>query len=107
MKEGAPSMSVNYRLSPHAEIDLWDAYDWYESKKSGLGEAFFSALRNAKMAISANPATYKVIFKKRVRVYAVHNFPYQILYILEKDNVNVISIFNTYRSPSVWKNRVS
>jgi toxin ParE1/3/4 len=98
-------MSYNYNLSREAEDDMLEAYVWYERQKPGLGEEFLESLDKASQAILQNPATYRTRYKKKVRAFLVERFPYLILYVLQKNDVNVISVFHTSRDPKVWKKR--
>lgn len=98
-------MSYSYHLSREAEEDILEGYIWYERKKSGLGEEFLESLDNARYSILQNPAAYRARYKKKVRAFLLQRFPYLILYVLEKDAVKIISVFNTSRDPKVWKKR--
>lgn len=98
-------MPYNYNLSQEAEDDILEAYVWYEEQRAGLGEEFLDALDIACQTLLLNPATYRVRYKKKVRAFLVDRFPYLILYVLEKKEVNVISVFNTSRDPLIWKKR--
>ncbi len=99
-------MPYNYNLSQEAEDDMLEAYVWYEQQKSGLGEEFLESLDKARQAILHNPETYRIRYKKKVRAFLVDRFPYLILYVLEKKDANVISVFNTSRDPKTWKKRI-
>jgi len=98
-------MRYSYNLSQEAEDDMLEAYIWYEQQRSGLGEEFLESLDQARQSILQNPATYPVRYKKKVRAFLVDRFPYLIVYVLQKNDVNVISVFNTSRDPKVWKKR--
>lgn len=99
-------MPFNYNLSQEAEDDMLEAYIWYEQQNPGLGEEFLESLDKASLAIVQNPDTYRIRYKKKVRAFVVERFPYLILYTLEKNEVNVIAVFNTSRSPKSWKERI-
>ena len=99
-------MPYNYNLSQEAEDDMLDAYAWYEKQKSGLGEEFLESLDKARQEIVHNPITYRFRYKKKVRAFLVDRFPYIILYVLTKKDLNVISVFNTSRDPKIWKKRI-
>lgn len=100
-------MPYKYNLSQEAEDDMLEAYVWYEQQRSGLGEDFLESLDKARQAILQNPATYSIRYKKKVRAFLVDRFPYLILYVLEKKDVNIISLFNTSRDPKTWKKRIN
>ena len=99
-------MPDKYNLSQEAEDDIFDAYQWYEQQQSGLGEEFIDSLDQAKISILRNPSSYRLWYKKKVRGFLTDRFPFVILYILEKDSINVISVFNTNRNPFEWKKRL-
>ena len=99
-------MPVNYQLSDEAELDVAEGYEWYESQREGLGEEFLEALDQAELAISNNPKTYRIRYKKKVRAFIVNRFPYIVLYVVNGNNVDVISVFNTNKHPREWKRRV-
>ncbi len=99
-------MLVNYVLSHEAENDILEGYFWYEQQNVGLGEEFLESLDKAHVVISKNPESYQIRYQKRVRAFPVTRFPYLILYILSKNDVYVISVFNTNRNPKEWKKRV-
>lgn len=99
-------MAYNYQLSEEAESDVYDGYEWYESKQKKLGEEFLENLDEAKKAITNNPKTYPVRYKKKVRVFVVNRFPYLILYVVNGKDIDVISVFNTNQHPKRWKERV-
>ncbi|MBS9522755.1 type II toxin-antitoxin system RelE/ParE family toxin [Litoribacter ruber] len=99
-------MIYNYQLSEEAEMDVMEAYSWYEKQKQGLGEEFLEALDHAKKVISSNPLTYKVYYKNKVRAFVLSRFPFLVLYLVDDIDINVISVFNTNQHPKKWKKRL-
>ncbi|GAA5031360.1 hypothetical protein GCM10011506_20960 [Marivirga lumbricoides] len=99
-------MTYNYQLSEEAESDIYESYVWYEKQKTGLGEEFLRVLDAAEKAILNNPKTYRVRYKKKVRAFVLDRFPYLILYIVNGNDIDVISVFNTNQHPKRWKKRV-
>ena len=98
-------MPYKYNLSQEAEHDMFEAYVWYEEQRAGLGEEFLESLDKARQSIIQNPATYLTRYKKKVKAYLIDRFPYLILYVLKKKDINVISVFNTNQDPKIWKKR--
>jgi hypothetical protein len=49
---------MNYRFHPHAEAELYEAQDWYEERRDGLGLEFLTAVSRAIDRITANPSAY-------------------------------------------------
>ena len=99
-------MIYNYRLSEEAERDVYESYLWYERQKKGLGEQLLETLDAAERAIINHPKTYRIRYKGKVRGFLVDIFPYMILYIVNGNNIDVISVFNTHKNPKDWKKRV-
>ncbi len=99
-------MPYSYNLSDEAEDDMFEAYCWYEKQRAGLGEEFLEALEIARETLLKNPATYRIRYKHKVRGFIVHRFPFIIHYIVEKQEVNVLSIFRTSRDPEILVKRI-
>ena len=99
-------MDYIYQLSEEAEEDVIEGYEWYEKRQLGLGDRFISALDLARQKIIANPKTYNIIYKGKVRSFLVSKFPYIVLYIVNGNSIDVIAIFNTNQHPRKWEQRV-
>ncbi|HSI74415.1 MAG TPA: hypothetical protein VK957_00910 [Lunatimonas sp.] len=99
-------MPYNYQLSDEAELDVFESFLRYEEQREGLGEEFLDSLDVAEKAISDNPTTYRIRYKKKVRAFVVDRFPYLVLYAVNRNNIDVIAVFNTNLHPRRWKRRV-
>jgi hypothetical protein len=51
-------MAGDLVLAPEAEVDVTDAYIWYEGRRIGLGEEFLSAVDAALESIRRRPEMY-------------------------------------------------
>jgi hypothetical protein len=40
-----PAMPVELAIAPEAELDIAEAYVWYEGRRAGLGEEFLTSVR--------------------------------------------------------------
>jgi plasmid stabilization system protein ParE len=99
---------MTYRLiiRPEAELDLEDAFLWYESQSNGLGSEFVRAIDTCISGIGRNPLTYKLIYQEARRAL-VRRFPYSLFYIVEEDTVFVIACFHSKRNPKNWQDRLT
>ena len=54
---------MTYRLiiRPQAELDIQDAFEWYEAQALGLGSEFIRAVDACLSAIERNPLAYQII----------------------------------------------
>jgi len=54
-------------LIADAEIELSDAFDWYNEKQSGLGNRFFNEVSSSLKRISDNPFKFAVKYENELR----------------------------------------
>lgn len=57
---------MNYQLiiSPEAELDIQDAFEWYEQRDPGLGSEFIRAVDSCLALIGRNPLAYSVVYRQ-------------------------------------------
>ncbi|MGA2714009.1 MAG: hypothetical protein ABSG41_12955 [Bryobacteraceae bacterium] len=48
-------MAVELVIAPEAELDITEAYSWYEGRRSGLGEEFLSSVDACLESIRRRP----------------------------------------------------
>lgn len=56
-------MFENVRIRPEAELDLQDAYSYFEQCKFGLGTQFMECVENALAKVSSNYEHYPDLWK--------------------------------------------
>ena len=100
-------MPFKYQLSEEAELDVLNAYDWYEEQQLGLGSYFLEALDKAEKAIIRNPTSFRFRHKNKVRGFVVDKFPFPILYVVSQNTIDVISVFHTSQRPNSWQSRLT
>lgn len=98
-------MSYRLLIKPEAELDLEDAYNWYEQQSRGLGSEFIRVVDASLANIQLNPLAYPLIYKQ-VRRKLVRRFPYAIFYLVNKDTIAIIAVFHAQRDPKQWQKRV-
>lgn len=86
-------------VEPEAQIEIYDAIDWYESKQTGLGEEFFNYLEGYFETLRNGNADFPIKRKPVFRELPLKRFPYVIIYAKEKDAIYVYSVFNTHQHP--------
>jgi toxin ParE1/3/4 len=92
-------------VRPLAEIDLKEAFDWYELQQPGLGLKFISFVDKKIKFVSSYPLRCPQKFKN-VRVAVVERFPFVIHYLLNDDKVIIISVYHTSRNVKKIKKRL-
>jgi toxin ParE1/3/4 len=91
-------------LDPEAQAEFDEGYDFYEGRRSGLGEAFADAVQVVLDRIRAMPRLHAPVFRD-VRRAVVRAYPFCVYYREEPTLVRVLSVFHTSRDPAIWKSR--
>ncbi|MFH1898699.1 MAG: type II toxin-antitoxin system RelE/ParE family toxin [Candidatus Desantisbacteria bacterium] len=91
-------------VTPEAENDLKEIFDWYESQRIGLGHDFLLQVDAGFCLIERNPNLFVEQYK-RARRYLVKRFPYIIFYRIEGENVVVLAVVFAGRDPEWIKKR--
>ena len=99
---------MNYRFHPQAEAELYEAQDWYEERRAGLGFEFLTAVSHAIDHIMANPSAYGRWPGSSLDVhrFVLSRFPYAIAYLVDDGVVELLAIAHTSRRPLYWANRL-
>ena len=87
-----------------AKSEIIDAYNWYESKQDELGERFINTLDDYFLRIKTNPENFPKILDNMQQV-TIKEFPYIIIFEIEKNDAIVFAVFNTNQNPEKWHNR--
>lgn len=94
----------NIYIRKEAELDINEAYHWYESRSHGLGESFIQYVEDGLSRIAFNPNLYRRIHKNIHRTL-LRKYPFGIYYIEEKDMVIVIAVMHIRMNPRNWQIR--
>jgi plasmid stabilization system protein ParE len=87
-----------------AEVEVLEAFLWYETIKQGLGEDFKRSVNSKIELIQQNPQAYSFIYKK-IRSAKIKTFPYNIIYRVFDSKIQIIAIFHHSRNPKEWRKR--
>lgn len=72
-------MKLRVRVTPEAEADIAEAFDWYEEAQQDLGTRFLEAVRDAATLVGDNPEMFAPVHAEFRRVL-LHVFPYSLFY---------------------------
>jgi plasmid stabilization system protein ParE len=97
-------MSYPLIFHPAVDDDLDEAWQFYESRQTGLGDQFEAAVEGVETRIAATPLMHQMIFKT-VRRSMVPKFPYGVFYRVVGSRVEVIAVYHLHRDPSGWQAR--
>ncbi|MCK0134186.1 type II toxin-antitoxin system RelE/ParE family toxin [Arenibacter sp. S6351L] len=95
-------MAYNLEIINDANLEIIEAYLYYEGKRIGLGEEFLEHLDNYFDRIVANPKCFPQK-RKPYREAFLKRFPFFVIYEIINNKVIVYSIFNTWQNPKKKK----
>jgi toxin ParE1/3/4 len=99
-------MAGDVIFAPEADLDISEAYGWYEQRRPGLGEEFLTSVEAALAGIRRFPAMWPKIFRGYRRCL-LRRFPYAAYYQVEESRVTVYAVFHTSRDPEKWRQRLA
>ena len=92
-------MTLPLRVRLRAELDVDEAYAWYEARVEGLGEAFLRSVDAGFARIRRHPEAYPIVQGSRVRRARLHRFPYSVFYTIREDFIDVLAVYHGRRRP--------
>jgi len=98
-------MRNSYEFLQAAQMELDDAFTWYETQQKNLGRQFIQEFDAAVKRLSTFPQAYPEI-EKGVRRCLVKRFPYGILYGINNDTIVIIAVAHLHREPNYWISRL-
>lgn len=96
---------LSIRLTDDALFDIEEIVLWYEDQRKGLSYDFELCLEAGINEIIRTPLAFQQRYK-RVKIIFINRFPYGIHYTLQKDEIVIIGVFHTSRSPKNWDKRI-
>ena len=94
-------MNLPVILSPAADREFEEAAAWYE-QEAGLGDKFVERVQEALDRIGQMPELHATIYQELRRI-RVQGYPYNIIYRILIDRIEVIAVFHNKRDPRIWK----
>ena len=90
---------MKYKLLIKAEAiqDMKEAFNWYETKRTGLGAEFLDEVNECCDRITQTPERYQSHSGQRVAI--MHRFPYKIVYEIEGKSIVVYAVYHDKRNP--------
>ena len=97
-------MTRSLAFTGRATTDITDAFEWYERKRSGLGDEFRAALARAFDLVELMPEAGPIVHRD-LRRLLLRQFPFAIYYRLEAERVEVRACLHQRRHPGTWRRR--
>lgn len=99
-------MNKEYSLfiSEAAELDIREAFLWYEDQKDNLGLTFEKHISKTIQNIQKNSIKIQIRYNQ-TRVAFLKKFPYGVHFNLIDNEIIIIAVFHTAQNPKKWKSR--
>lgn len=87
-----------------AELELFEAAEWYESKEKGLGKRFRDEVERVLDRIVEDP----MLWRERSGGYRRVNcpvFPYYLPFFIRGQKIIIAAVAHDHRKPGYWMSR--
>jgi plasmid stabilization system protein ParE len=92
-------MNCQVFFTPRAEIELLEAFEWYEKKEHGLGDSFCAEVDATVQQIQYNPHQFRPRFKN-LRLARLNRFrAYALYFELQQDRAVIYAVFHSSMNP--------
>jgi len=92
-------MAYSLEIGPLAAMEIWEAFDWYELQREGLGIEFLAELESFYASLIRNPNSYGY-YERPIRQGKIDRFPYVVVFEVFDAIVVVYSVFMTKQDPN-------
>jgi plasmid stabilization system protein ParE len=93
------------RFRPELADDLRTAVDWYDAKRTGLGDEFLGEYWSAIERITDQPLAYGVTHAG-LRACRLSRFPYVVHFRCNEEGILVVAVMFGGRDAPAWIDRV-
>jgi plasmid stabilization system protein ParE len=91
-------------LHPDAVEEAQAAWQWYLERSQSAADSFLAELDHGVESISEAPERWP-LFVHGTRRFLFRRFPFQIVYRVANDRIEVVAIAHGRRKPGYWKTR--
>ena len=92
-------------LLPPAQLELDEAFVWYESQVVGLGYGFLDEFDRAVRLVATFPALYQQV-SPGIRRCLLNRFPYGLLYDQDHGMIIIVAVAHLRQRPNYWLDRM-
>jgi toxin ParE1/3/4 len=92
-------MPHKIEIRPLAKVEIFEAYDWYDAQREGLGLEFLDELEAFYKSLDRNPFSYSY-YDEPVRQGRLKRFPYTVVFEVIDSIIVIYSVFMIRQDPS-------
>ena len=93
------------RFLKPAEAEVEEAVAYFDSQREDLGDRFEQDLLDTVTLIAERPLIGKPI-TKQVRKFRLRKFRYNVIYVVDDQEVIVVAVAHHRRRPRYWRSRL-
>ncbi|MGK5090810.1 type II toxin-antitoxin system RelE/ParE family toxin [Deltaproteobacteria bacterium TL4] len=97
-------MKYNLIILPESEMDIQEAFEWYEAHQQYLGRYFVEELDSVFQRIEECPLAFQKIYGELRRAFP-HRFPYAVYFLIDENNIIIKGILHQRKNPQEWQSR--
>ncbi len=94
------------RFLKPAELEVDEAIEYFDQQREGLGDRFEQDLVETVRFIAERPLTGKPL-TALVRKFRLRTFRYNLIYVIDADEVIVVAVAHHSRRPGYWHKRLA
>ena len=88
-----------------ARLEFREAIAWYRVRSVGAARHFNEEVVVAEKLLAQHPRIGKRV-EAEARSLCVNDFPYTLVYLVEKDEILIVAMAHQSRRPGYWKDRL-
>ena len=92
------------QFTKEALFDIEEITLWYEDQREGLSYDFELCIEVGINEIQRLPSGYQKRYKN-IKIKFINRFPYGIHYVIKENQITILGVFHTSRSPKNWTKR--
>ncbi|MEL1243276.1 type II toxin-antitoxin system RelE/ParE family toxin [Flavobacterium sp. DGU11] len=93
-------MAYKIVVSPTAQIEIYDAMDYYDEISISLTAKFYADLQSSYSALLLNP-DYRIFYNK-LRMIPLKKFPFILLFTINGNEIVINACFHTSKNPKKY-----
>lgn len=94
------------RFLKPAEAEIDETIAYFDEQREGLGDRFEQDLSDTVGMLTEYPLTGKSL-SKLVRKFPLHTFRYNVIYVLDGDEIVIVAVAHHRRRPGYWRGRLA
>ena len=96
---------MHARFLKAAEVEVDVAVGYFDTQRDGLGDRFEQDLQNTVAFVTTHPMSGRAI-SDRVRKFRLRAFRYNIIYVIDGEEIIIVAVAHHRRRPGYWQARL-